>query len=77
MSEQQQMKYHKPTETGSQYSTQEAVDEAAEATVAQKAARKAGELAVEATDDLLDEIDAILEENGEEMAINFRQKGGE
>lgn len=29
------------------------------------------------TDDLLDEIDAVLEENAEEFVNSYRQKGGE
>ncbi len=33
--------------------------------------------AVEFTDDLLDEIDSVLEENAEEMVKNYVQKGGE
>lgn len=41
----------------------------------QAAAHKAADL--EATDELLDEIDALLEEVGVETAINFRQKGGQ
>lgn len=32
---------------------------------------------VEITDDLLDEIDSVLEENAEEMVKNYVQKGGE
>ena len=32
---------------------------------------------VEMTDDLLDEIDSVLEENAEEMVKNYVQKGGE
>lgn len=31
----------------------------------------------EETDDLLDEIDAVLEENAEEFVRNYIQKGGE
>lgn len=31
----------------------------------------------EAIDDLLDEIDAVLEENSEEFVKNYVQKGGE
>jgi hypothetical protein len=45
---------------------------AAEAAVAKTAARN--EVAEEA-DDLLDEIDALLEEQS--VLVNFRQKGGE
>lgn len=33
--------------------------------------------ALEITDDLLDEIDSVLEENAEEMVKNYVQKGGE
>lgn len=29
------------------------------------------------TDDLLADIDAILEEQGEDFAINYRQQGGQ
>jgi ubiquitin-like protein Pup len=32
---------------------------------------------VEITDELLDEIDSVLEENAEEMVKNYVQKGGE
>lgn len=41
----------------------------------QAAAQKAADLTE--TDELLDEIDALLEEVGVETAINFRQKGGQ
>ncbi len=36
-----------------------------------------GEETVEKIDDLLDEIDAVLEENAEEFVKNYVQKGGE
>ncbi|MBK5268280.1 MAG: ubiquitin-like protein Pup [Acidimicrobiia bacterium] len=50
-------------------------DEAIEAKVAEieSSARES----VEITDDLLDEIDSVLEENAEEMVKNYVQKGGE
>ena len=32
---------------------------------------------IEFTDDLLDEIDSVLEENAEEMVKNYVQKGGQ
>lgn len=32
---------------------------------------------IEATDDLLDEIDAVLEQNAEEFVSAYIQKGGE
>ncbi len=35
------------------------------------------EVDIEAIDDLLDEIDAVLEENSEEFVRNYVQKGGE
>ncbi len=35
------------------------------------------EVDTEAIDDLLDEIDAVLEENSEEFVRNYVQKGGE
>lgn len=41
----------------------------------QAAANQAADLTD--TDELLDEIDALLEEVGVETAINFRQKGGQ
>jgi ubiquitin-like protein Pup len=36
-----------------------------------------GEEVAEKIDDLLDEIDAVLEENAEEFVKNYVQKGGE
>ncbi len=50
-------------------------DEAIETKVAEidSSARES----VEITDDLLDEIDSVLEENAEEMVKNYVQKGGE
>lgn len=38
---------------------------------------KVEEADLSATDDLLDEIDAILEENAEEFVKGYVQKGGE
>lgn len=72
------MRYHKPSghSTEHQYSAEDAHEQLSEDTTQQKALRKAGELAVEASDELLDEIDSILEVN-ELTATNFRQKGGE
>ena len=40
------------------------------------ASTQGGEVA-EKIDDLLDEIDAVLEENAEEFVKNYVQKGGE
>jgi ubiquitin-like protein Pup len=50
----------------------DAKTETAEVTVDAKASETAEKL-----DDLLDEIDAVLEENAEEFVKNYVQKGGE
>ena len=39
--------------------------------------RAEGEKTISDIDDLLDEIDAVLEENAEEFVKAYRQKGGE
>lgn len=54
---------------------EEAEELAAEDAAAQETAREAADL--EATDELLDEIDALLEENAEEFLRNYIQKGGQ
>lgn len=56
-------------------SKQDADELAEQDAAAQEAAKKAADL--EATDELLDEIDALLEENAEEFVRNYRQKGGQ
>ena len=43
----------------------------------QDASTARGEEVAEKIDDLLDEIDAVLEENAEEFVKNYVQKGGE
>lgn len=43
----------------------------------QDASAARGEEVAEKIDDLLDEIDAVLEENAEEFVKNYVQKGGE
>jgi len=64
MSEQEQQRARR--------STEEAAVEA-DAVDVDAAARES----VEITDELLDEIDSVLEENAEEMVKNYVQKGGE
>ena len=44
---------------------------------AQAEATKAESSAAEETDELLDEIDAVLESNAEEFVRSYVQKGGE
>lgn len=44
---------------------------------AEKQASEATAADLTATEELLDEIDALLEENAEEFVLNYRQKGGE
>ena len=52
--------------------------EADEAQVeAESAATAQGEEIADKIDDLLEEIDAVLEENAEEFVKNYVQKGGE
>lgn len=63
---------HKPRPTVTKKESEELAE--ADADV-QAAATKAADLTD--TDELLDEIDALLEEVGVETAINFRQKGGQ
>lgn len=78
MGKQEQMKYHKPEGKSTQYEydSTEAAEQAAQDAKTQKAVRKAGELAVETTDELLNEIDEILQVE-EEFVIEYRQKGGQ
>ena len=64
MSEQEQQRARR--------SSEEAVVEADAAEVDAAAVES-----VEFTDELLDEIDSVLEENAEEMVKNYVQKGGE
>jgi ubiquitin-like protein Pup len=62
----------KPIPTVSKKDAEELAESDAEV---QAAAQKAADLAD--TDELLDEIDALLEENAEEFVAAYRQKGGE
>lgn len=52
-------------------------DERHEDEAAEIEASQVGEELTEKIDDLLDEIDAVLEENAEEFVKNYVQKGGE
>lgn len=56
-------------------SKEDAEELAQEDADAQAAAHEAADLSD--TDELLDEIDALLEEVGLDTAINYRQKGGQ
>lgn len=59
--------------------TQEQKDEAAAATEEATAAARSPEVeaTLEHSDELLDEIDAVLEENAQEFVRDYVQKGGE
>lgn len=64
MSEQEQSRARRSTEEAVDVSEVEATESDASESL-------------EITDDLLDEIDSVLEENAEEMVKNYVQKGGE
>lgn len=53
------------------------MDELAERDAIRAGVGKRSEIDPEATAELLDEIDAVLEENAEEFVARFRQRGGE
>lgn len=57
-------------------STRTAADDDVDQAVADAISRAAADETLDTTDDLLDEIDAILTEE-EEFAIHYIQKGGE
>lgn len=78
MAKQERVKYEPPKERSQQhdYEAKDAKDEQEQARRAQ-AAQEAGKVAVEHTDDLLDEIDSILEVNAEQFIRAYVQKGGQ
>jgi ubiquitin-like protein Pup len=65
----------KPAPQTAEQKQQEAVRQAEEDAVRQAQEREATDL--EFTDELLDEIDSLLEENAAEFVNNYRQKGGQ
>jgi len=67
---------HATTQPGKDAAGRSALDETVDQAVAD-AADRAAQDTLDATDELLDEIDELLEVNAEEFVRNYVQKGGQ